>query len=221
MSESEAIAPARGVQPADQREAAEDAVAHAQTETPEAPAKRRRRLVLGAVLVVAIVTLAVFARRAGIDASYIKQLLARLGPLAAPAFVALFVAGMFLSLPGAIFLVAARLAFGPALGLCLGYGGALLAVSLTFVSARFVLPRTSQGEVAFRPKWKPLARAFDRLESQPIRTVALLRTVFWLSAPFNYAVAASRIRTRDYVLGSAIGLLVPVPLIVLATGLFD
>lgn len=190
-------------------------------EVAEPRAKRRKRLVLAGILVVALVTLAVLARRAGVDANYIKSLLARLGPLAAPAFVAIFVVGMFLSLPGAIFLVAARLAFGPAVGLLLGYGGALLAVSLTFVSARFVLPRNRAGQVAFRPRWKPLARAFDRLESHPIRTVALLRTVFWLSAPFNYAVAASRIRTRDYIIGSALGLLVPVPLIVLATGLFD
>ena len=143
-----------------------------------------------------------------------------MGMLAAPAFILLFVIGMFLSLPGAIFLVAARLAFGPVLGLVFGYGGALLAVSLTFISARFVLPRNPTGEVAFRPRWKPLERAFDRMEAYPIRTVALLRTIFWLSAPFNYAVAASRIRTRDYIIGSALGLLVPVPLIVLASGLF-
>lgn len=189
-------------------------------EAPEAPTRRKTRLFLAALAVLVIVTCAVLARRAGIDANYIKALLAGLGPLAIPAFVLIFIVGQFLSLPGALFLVAGRVIFGPAVGVVLGYGSALTAVSLSFVSARFLLPRTKSGDVAFRPKWKLLARAFDRLEAHPIRTVALLRTIFWLSAPFNYALASSRIKTRDYIIGSALGLLLPVPVIVLASGLF-
>ncbi|MFO0666112.1 MAG: VTT domain-containing protein [Polyangiaceae bacterium] len=186
----------------------------------ESPTHKKRRILAALVVVAILVTCAVLARRAGVDSAYIKGLLARMGPLAAPAFVLIFIVGQFLSLPGVIFLAAARFAFGPVGGVLLGYGGALIAVSLSFVSARFFMPQDSTGEVTFRPKWKPLARAFDRLEAHPVRTVALLRTVFWLSAPFNYALATSRIKTRDYILGSAIGLLIPVPAIVLFTGLF-
>lgn len=190
-------------------------------EASESPAKRKVRLLIAGVVIATIVTCAILARRAGIDANYIKSMLAGLGPFAVPAFVVVFIVGQFLSLPGVLFLVAGRVLFGPAVGLVLGYGSALTAVSLSFASARVLLPRTRSGDVAFRPRWKPLARAFDRLEAQPIRTVALLRTIFWLSAPFNYALASSRIKARDYIIGSALGLLLPVPVIVLASGIFS
>ncbi len=53
-------------------------------------------------------------------------------------------------------------------------------------------------------------RILDRLVTQPIRTVALLRLIFWMAPPLNYALAMSNVRYRDYLVGSAIGLTVPI-----------
>jgi len=45
-----------------------------------------------------------------------------------------------------------------------------------------------------------------------------LRLVFWLAPPVNYALALSKVRLRDFILGSVLGLLVPIGI---ATFFFD
>lgn len=103
-------------------------------------------------------------------------------------------AGELLHLPGMFFfIVIARVVFGPALGFVLGYAGAVIAVTLSFVVAR-------------------------QLEAHPVQTTALLRLVLWLAPPLSYALASSNIRVRDHLLGSAIGLAVPVGAVVFLSG---
>ncbi|HEX7665940.1 MAG TPA: hypothetical protein VF407_15540, partial [Polyangiaceae bacterium] len=53
-------------------------------------------------------------------------------------------------------------------------------------------------------------RALSRLEDKPIVTILVLRTVFWVSPPLNYALGWSNVKTRDYLVGSAIGLFAPI-----------
>jgi uncharacterized membrane protein YdjX (TVP38/TMEM64 family) len=42
--------------------------------------------------------------------------------------------------------------------------------------------------------------------------VAILRLILWMAPPLNYALAMSAVRFRDYVIGSALGLLIPIAL---------
>ena len=58
-----------------------------------------------------------------------------------------------------------------------------------------------------------MRKILDRLDERPILTVVILRLIFVMSPPVNYALALSSLRFRDYLIGSLIGL--PVPLIVL------
>jgi uncharacterized membrane protein YdjX (TVP38/TMEM64 family) len=48
------------------------------------------------------------------------------------------------------------------------------------------------------------------LDDHPIRTVFLLRLVFWMSPPLNYGLAMTEIRLRDYLVGSGAGLVAPI-----------
>jgi uncharacterized membrane protein YdjX (TVP38/TMEM64 family) len=48
------------------------------------------------------------------------------------------------------------------------------------------------------------------LDARPIRTVFALRLVLWLAPALNYALALTRARFRDYAIGSALGLILPV-----------
>ena len=43
-----------------------------------------------------------------------------------------------------------------------------------------------------------------------IRTVFLLRLFLWLAPALNYALALTHVKYRDYLIGSALGLIVPV-----------
>jgi len=146
-----------------------------------------------------------------------RELLA-LGYFAPPLFLLVFAMGELLHLPGILFVLVARLVFGPSLGFVLGYAGALLAVTVSFTVARQVVTAARATKEPWRPKWRFLRGAFDRLEARPVQTIALLRLVLWLAPPLSYALASTNIRARDHVVGSAIGLVIPVLAVALLGG---
>jgi uncharacterized membrane protein YdjX (TVP38/TMEM64 family) len=117
-----------------------------------------------------------------------------------------------------VFVVVARVVFGPSVGFALGYAGAVFAVTLSFVVARQLVAAARSTDEPWRPRWQFLRRALDRLERRPVQTIALLRMVLWLAPPLSYALASSRIGVRDHLLGSAIGLVAPVAAVVFLSG---
>lgn len=157
-----------------------------------------------------LVALAVLARRHGLDAASLEAELLALGCFAAPVFILLFAAGELLHLPGIVFVVVARHVFGPLTGFAVGYAGAVFALAVSFALARRLSIAARGTREPWRPRWSILRRLFDRLERAPVRSVALLRLVLWLAPPLTYAVATTGVRARDHLLGSALGLLVPV-----------
>ena len=121
------------------------------------------------------------------------------------AFVGAFSVGSLIQVPGIAFLVGARVAYGPGLGFLIAYVGALAAITLSFVVVRAI-----GGQALAEIRWKPMRKMLAKLEARPVRTVVLLRSVLMLSPPLNYALAMSRVRFRDYFVGSAIGLAAPI-----------
>lgn len=148
-----------------------------------------------------------------VDAGWVREKVAALGVWGYPGFVALFALGELIHIPGMVFVVAGALAYGKVQGFFVSLAGALVSVTVSFVVVRAVGGRALAGLE------RPLVqKMLARLEARPISTVILLRTVLWLAPPLNYALALSTIRLRDYLLGSAAGLVLPVLLI---TWLFD
>ena len=120
-------------------------------------------------------------------------------------FVALFAVGSLLQLPGWLFVAVACLAYGRLAGGALANVGALVAVTVTFLVVRSV------GGTALAAVERPwVQRLLARVETRPIRTIAVLRLGLAVAPYLNYALALSRVRLRDYVLGSAAGLVVPI-----------
>lgn len=186
------------------------------------PASAARGLLarrVGAALVVTtLIAAAVVARRSGVDGPMLQRELLALGWLAAPLFLLMMAAGELLHLPGMVFIVVARLVFGPSIGFVLGYGGAVFAVTVSFLVARQLVAAARSSTEPWRPRWKFAQRALDRLEARPVQTVALLRLVLWLAPPLSYALASSKLRVRDHIIGSALGLFAPVLVAVLLSG---
>lgn len=56
-------------------------------------------------------------------------------------------------------------------------------------------------------------RALRWLEHRPVAGLLALRAVMLVSPPLNYALATTRMRHRDFVVGSTIGLLLPLWLV--------
>jgi len=178
------------------------------------------RRIAAASFVVLLLVCAIVARRAGVDGPMVQQELLALGWLAAPLFLLVMAAGELLHLPGMVFVVAARLVFGPSVGFALGYVGAVFAVTVSFMVARQLVVAARATTEPWRPRWPFLRRALARLETHPVQTIALLRLVLWLAAPLSYALASSTVKVRDVVIGSALGLFPPVLVAVLLTGYF-
>lgn len=126
-------------------------------------------------------------------------------------YFACFSAALLVHVPGLVFVAAGTLAYGWLVGMPLSYIGAMLAVSVNFLFARIVGGR-ALGEIQ-HPRVK---RILAGLDARPIRTVVILRMVFLMTPLINYALAFSNVRFRDYLIGSAIGLVLPI----LAVSLF-
>ena len=122
-------------------------------------------------------------------------------------FLGAFAVGELLHVPGFLFVAAAVLAYGRLLGGGAAYVGAVVSVVVSFAVVRGVGGRALGGLKNARVR-----RILDRLEERPVRVVALLRLLLWMAPPLNYALALSPVRFRDYLIGSAIGLVIPIAL---------
>ncbi len=134
----------------------------------------------------------------------VRALALSAGDLGRLLFVIGFAVGELLHVPGMIFVGAGALAYGRAMGFVLSALGALLSVSLSF----WVVRRLG-GEYLAEVERPWLRRALAHLDRHPVRTVFFLRLFLWLAPSLNYALGLTRIRFRDYLLGSALGLTGP------------
>lgn len=141
----------------------------------------------------------------------LRALVEHLGVWGIAAFVVLFALGEFVHVPGIVFVLVALLAYGRVTGAVVAYLGALASVSFSFVLVRRV---GGQALAHVRRAW--VARLLERLDRHPIATIAALRLVLFLLPVVNYALAMTRVRYRDYLLGSALGLALPMVIIAYA-----
>ncbi len=120
-------------------------------------------------------------------------------------FVLLFVLGNLVQIPGWVFLAAAVLALGQSMGGVVTYVAACTSCAVTFVLIRAI------GGDALRQLEHPLAvKIMQKLASRPVFSVVLLRTLFQTMPAVNYALAMSGIPFRQYLLGTLLGLPLPI-----------
>lgn len=129
-------------------------------------------------------------------------LLGTLGPWMGPAFVLLMVVSIVLALPSTPIIIASGLLFGPMLGFGLAWLAGLIGVSLTYLIAKTAL----RGWLA--SKMPPKLRALDeKLATQGFKVMLMLRLVPVMPySGLNYGSGLTRIRYRDYILATAIGM---------------
>ncbi len=178
-----------------------------------------RRVLLG-LLGVAFVSGALYAWRSGaITPASVRVWLESLGPAAPLIFIGAFVGSAFCGLPGMVFVIGARLAFGPVLGFSVSMIGGLLALTAPFLIARRVR-RSRAATAPWRPKNRHLARALGLVERYPFRAVFVLRLVLWFNSPLSYALAYTPIRFMTYLAACACALAPVVAVAMVATSWF-
>lgn len=122
-------------------------------------------------------------------------------------FILLFALGNLAHVPGWIFLAAAVLALGQSAGGLVTYLAASFSCICTFLLIRLI------GGDALRQLDNHVAqRMLARLDASPVRNIILLRILFQTLPALNYALALSGVRFRHYLLGTLLGL--PLPIVV-------
>ncbi|MGA9993494.1 MAG: VTT domain-containing protein [Thiobacillaceae bacterium] len=122
-------------------------------------------------------------------------------------FVLLFALGNLIQIPGWIFLAAAVLTMGPILGGMVTYIAACLSCVATFFTIRLV-----GGDALRQLNSAVAARLLRQLDARPIRIVLLLRVIFQTVPALNYTLALSGVRFRAYLIGTLLGLPLPIAL---------
>ena len=122
-------------------------------------------------------------------------------------FVLLFALGNLVQVPGWIFLAAAVLALGRLWGGAVTY----LAANVSCL-ATFWLMRLLGGNALAELNNILARRLIAGLHAHPVSSIALLRLVFQTLPAVNVALALSGVRMRHYLLGTLLGLPVPIAL---------
>ena len=128
-------------------------------------------------------------------------------------FVLLFVIGNLIQIPGWIVLAAAVLTLGKTWGGIATYVAANVSCACTFVAIRYI-----GGDALRRLDGKLATRILAQLDARPILSIATLRILFQTLPALNYSLALSGVGFRRYMIGTAVGL--PLPLLAYCV-LFD
>jgi uncharacterized membrane protein YdjX (TVP38/TMEM64 family) len=173
------------------------------------PVVRRYRRLLGVALFLCIL-LAVFelsGLRGHFNLAFMRQLILDHRASGLVFFVLLFVLGNLIQIPGWIFLAAAVLTLGRLWGGVATYVAAIASCTFTFFTIRAL-----GGDALRLLKNRVAVRILRELDRYPVACVALLRMLFQTAPPLNYALAMSGIRFRHYLVGTLLGLPIPIAL---------
>jgi len=122
-------------------------------------------------------------------------------------FILLFSLGNLIQIPGWIFLAAAVLALGRTTGGIATYIAASVSCVITFLTIRFV-----GGDALRQLDNKFAAGLLRQLDAAPVKSIFLLRFFFQTAPALNYALAVSGVRFRQYLVGTLLGLPLPISL---------
>jgi uncharacterized membrane protein YdjX (TVP38/TMEM64 family) len=120
-------------------------------------------------------------------------------------FIVLFALGNLVQIPGWVFLAAAVLTLGRSMGGLATYVAASISCVVTFLLIRML-----GGDALRRLDSRIAERIFRHLDARPITSIVLLRVLFQTVPALNYALALSGVKFRNYLIGTLLGLPLPI-----------
>lgn len=120
-------------------------------------------------------------------------------------FIVMFAIGNLIQIPGWVFLAAAVLALGKINGGLVTYMAAVTSCLFTYGLVGVL------GHSALRGLENPVAqKIFKQLDQHPVACVFGLRLIFQTLPIVNYALALSRLKFKHYLIGTLLGLPIPI-----------
>lgn len=178
---------------------------------PRSKKTKTRLQVVVLLLVLAPILARVTGLSAQLSAEHFRALVAAAGAWGALAFVGVFVGAVVAQIPGFAFVIVAPTLFQLPEAWVLCFVASNAAVMLNFAMVRRL------GGQPFAELESPrLRRLFGQLDQHPVRTIALLRTLTVMFPPVTSALALTRVSARDHAVGSVLGMVLPVTVILLA-----
>ena len=109
-----------------------------------------------------------------------------------------------LHLPGLVFITAGVLCWGHLRGWIMALIMAPLSCSVSFLVVRRI-----GGQALANVEWAWVQRLMSKLDEFPVKTVVVLRLIFFMAPAVNYMLALSSVNFKNFLVGTWIGLAVP------------
>jgi uncharacterized membrane protein YdjX (TVP38/TMEM64 family) len=118
-------------------------------------------------------------------------------------FVIIYVVGVCLFLPGTLLTAMGAAIFGPYWGFLYVWTGAMIGAGLAFLIGRYLGRDFAASLIGDK-----LQRFDDAIERNGFATVLYLRLMYFPFTPMNFGMGLTKVRFWDYLLGTALGILV-------------
>ena len=179
----------------------------------ERASEHRRVIALLAVVLVAVAFVA-FGGLAWVRGDgNVEELLTDTGVIGPLIFIGFMWMTQPLGVPGMVYMAPAGIIWSAPLAISLSWLGNMGASLIAFVFARWVARDWAQERIPSR-----MERFHDRLHPEAIRPVILLRLVFGQLPPADWLLGVTRVSTRTFLFGTAIGIVPGIVVIVIAGG---
>ena len=129
-------------------------------------------------------------------------------------YVGVIIAAMFSPIPKAVVLALGGVLFGPLYGFLWAWTGQVVAMTVMFLVARTSLRRLARRLVLEHSGF--VRRLETPLERHGIQAVAALRLFYFMGTPLTIMLSTTKLRVRDFMIGTTIGVIPAVALMVLS-----
>ena len=177
-------------------------------ETSQQPRKKTSKAVVKAIVFVVFIILAIILIRftpvkTYLTADALGSFLETAGLWAPILYMVIYAVGVCLFLPGTLLTGLGAAIFGAYWGFLYVWIGAMMGAS-----AAFFIGRTLGREFAASLIGEKLKKYDDAIERNGFATVLYLRLVYFPFTPMNFGMGLTKVRFRDYVAGTGLGIIV-------------
>ena len=168
---------------------------------------RRAALIKAVLLLIFIVAAVVTVRFTGVrEILTVEKLgawLAAAGPWAPLAFILVYALGVCLFIPGTLLTALGAAIYGPYWGFIYVWVAAMLGATGAFLIGRYLGREFAASLIGDR-----LKKYDDAIERNGFATVLYLRLVYFPFTAMNFGMGLTKVRFRDYLWGTGLGILV-------------